>query len=100
LKPAGHELLLAEDGRAGVETALREKPDLILMDVRLPVMDGYEATHLIKQNPATRHIPIVAITANDAPSERVRALDAGCDGYITKPIDTRLLPNQVQLFLH
>lgn len=100
LKPAGHELLLAEDGRAGVETALREKPDLILMDVMLPVMDGYEATHLIKQNPMTRHIPIVAITANDDPSERERALDAGCDGYITKPIDTQLLPNQVRLFLH
>ncbi len=96
----GYELLLAEDGAAGVELALREKPDLILMDVMLPLIDGYEATRRIKQNPATRHIPIVALTANDAPTERARALDAGCDGYIAKPIDTRALSNQVRLFLH
>ncbi len=99
LKRAGYELLMAEDGETGVELALRENPDLILMDVMLPLINGYEATRRIKMNPATRHIPIVAITANDAPSERDRALDAGCDGYITKPIDTRILPNQIRLFL-
>ncbi len=99
LKRAGYELLIAEDGETGVELALRENPDLILMDVMLPLINGYEATRRIKMNPATRHIPIVAITANDAPSERDRALDAGCDGYITKPIDTRILPNQIRLFL-
>ncbi len=99
LKAVSHDLLVAEDGQAGVDIALREKPDLILMDIRLPVMNGYEATRCLKLNPATRHIPIVAITANDAPAERDRALNAGCDGYINKPIDTRALPNQVRLFL-
>ena len=100
LATAGYKLLMAVDGRAGVELARCEKPDLILMDVMLPLMNGYEATHCIKQDPATRHIPIVAITANDSPRERERALDAGCDGYIAKPIDTELLPTQVDLFLH
>ncbi len=99
LKPEGYELLVTEDGQAGVEIAIREVPDLILMDMMLPVMNGYEATRQLKDHPATRHIPIVAITANAVPTERDRALDAGCDGYITKPIDTRALPNQVRLFL-
>lgn len=99
LKPEGYELLTAENGQIGVEMAARELPDLILMDVMLPVMNGYDATRKIKANPATRHIPIVAVTANAVPTERDRALDAGCDGYITKPVDTRALPNQVKLFL-
>ncbi len=99
LQPIGYELLMSEDGQAGVDTALSEKPDLILMDMMLPVMSGYEATRRLKLNPATRHIPIVAVTANDAPIERDRALNAGCDGYISKPIDTRALPNQIRLFL-
>lgn len=100
LKSAGYELLIAEDGETGVEIALQEKPDLILMDIMLPAMNGYEATRRIKTNPATRHLPIVALTANNTPVERDRALDAGCDGCIAKPIDTRLLPDQVRLFLH
>jgi len=100
LKPEGHELLTAENGQIGVELATRELPDLILMDVMLPIMNGYDATRRIKANPATRHIPIVAITANAVPTERDRALDAGCDGYITKPVDTRALPNQLRMFLH
>jgi two-component system cell cycle response regulator DivK len=83
LKPEGYELLIAENGQVGVEIATRELPDLILMDVMLPIMNGYEATRKIKANPAKRD----------------RALDAGCDGYITKPVDTRALPNQVKLFL-
>lgn len=99
LKPEGYELLTAENGQIGVDMATRELPDLILMDVMLPVMNGYDATRKIKANPATRHIPIVAVTANAVPTERDRALDAGCDGYITKPVDTRALPNQVKLFL-
>lgn len=99
LTAANHDLLVAEDGQAGVDIALREKPDLILMDVMLPVMNGYAAIRYLKLNPATRHIPIVALTANDTPAERDRALNAGCDGYINKPIDTRALPNQIRLFL-
>ena len=99
LKPEGYEFVVAEDGQAGVDLAVREKPDLILMDVMLPIMNGYNATRKIKMNPNTRHIPVLAITANAMPRERDRALDAGCDGYITKPIDTRALPNQVRLFM-
>lgn len=100
LKPDGFEVLTAENGLLGVAVAERERPDLILMDVMLPGLDGYEAARRLKAHWATRHIPIIAITANTAPGERERALDAGCDGYITKPIDTRMLTRQVRLFLH
>ncbi len=99
LKPEGYDLLLSENGLHGIELAQAEQPQLILMDVMLPGINGYEATRQLKANQATRHIPIIAITANAAPAERDRALDAGCDGYIAKPIDTRALPNQVRLFL-
>jgi len=99
LEPEGYDLLVADNGQTGVELAIREHPDLILMDVILPVINGYEATRQIKSHPGTRHIPIIATTANAVPTERDRALDAGCDGYIPKPIDTRALPNQVRLFL-
>jgi two-component system cell cycle response regulator DivK len=92
--------LIAENGRHGVELAQREQPHLILMDVLLPEINGYDAMRRLKANPATRHIPIIAMAANAAPAERDRALDAGCDGYLAKPIDTRALPNQIQLFLH
>ncbi len=100
LKPEGFDLLVAEDGLTGVEVAQREQPDLILMDSMLPVLSGYEATRRLKDQAATQHIPIIAITSNTAPAERERALDAGCDGYIAKPIDTRALPHQVRLFLY
>ena len=100
LKPEGYELLVAENGLHGIEMAQREQPHSILMDVMLPGISGYDATRRLKANPATRHIPIIAITANAAPAERDRALDAGCDGYLSKPIDTRALPKQVRLFLH
>jgi two-component system, cell cycle response regulator DivK len=99
LKPEGYEILSAEDGLQGVELAQRELPDLILMDVMLPGLSGYDATRRLKGELSTQHIPIIAITANTAPAERDRALDAGCDGYIAKPIDTRTLPQQVRLFL-
>jgi len=100
LKPEGHELLIAENGRHGIELAQREQPHLILMDVMLPGINGYDAVRRLKANPATRHIPIIAMAANAAPAERDRALDAGCDGYLAKPIDTRALPNQIRLFLY
>jgi two-component system cell cycle response regulator DivK len=99
LKSEGYELLIAENGQRGLELALCEKPDLILMDVMLPILSGYDATRRLKTDPTTRHIPIIAITSNAAPTERDRALDAGCDGYIAKPVDARTLPQQVRLFL-
>jgi two-component system cell cycle response regulator DivK len=99
LKPEGFEILSAEDGLQGVEVAQRELPDLILMDVMLPGLNGYDATRRLKGDQTTQHIPIIAITSNAAPADRDRALDAGCDGYIAKPIDTRTLPKQVRLFL-
>jgi CheY-like chemotaxis protein len=99
LKPEGHELLIAENGLHGIELAQREQPQLILMDVQLPGINGCDATRRLKANPATRHIPIIAMGANASPAERDRALDAGCDGYLARPIDTRALPNQIRLFL-
>lgn len=100
LKPTGYVLLTAENGLRGIELAQCEQPALILMDIMLPDLSGYEATRRLKAHPLTWHIPILAITASTMPAERDHALEAGCDGYITKPIDTRALPNQVRLFLH
>lgn len=99
LRPRGYRLLLAEDGREGIEMAIAERPDLILMDVQLPEVSGYDATRTLKGRAETRHIPIVALTAHAMPDERDRALAAGCDGYIVKPIDTRAFPEQIRAFM-
>ncbi len=98
LKPHGYRVITAENGQAGVDIALREKPDLILMDVMMPVMNGYDATRRIKSNHDTARIPIVALTASAMPHERDQAMEAGCDGYISKPIDTRAFPGQIRQF--
>jgi two-component system cell cycle response regulator DivK len=87
LERNGYETFLAMNGRDGVNAAIKQKPDLILMDLSLPEMNGWEATERIKSNPGTMHIPIFAVTAHALDSDRKRALDAGCDGYITKPLD-------------
>ncbi len=100
LEPEGFEILIAENGLSGVEAAQREQPDLILMAMMLPGLNGYEATRRLKDHPATRRIPIIVMTTNAAPAERDRALNAGCDGYLAKPIDPQALPRQLQLFLH
>ena len=99
LTPEGFEVLTAEDGLSGVELAQREQPDLVLMSMRLPGLNGCEAARRLKDHEATRHIPIIAITAHTTPAEREQALDAGCDGYLTEPIDAHTLPYQVRLFL-
>jgi len=99
LKPHGYHLLTAKDGETGVALAQAERPDLILMDVLLPGIDGYEATRRLRAASDTRHLVIVALTASTAPAEQERALTAGCDGYIAKPIDTRAFPQQVHQFL-
>ena len=99
LRHHGYRLLTAVNGEEGIEIATREKPDLILMDVQLPKMSGYEATRILKAQAETSHISIVALTAHVMEGERERAEDAGCDGYLTKPINTRAFPGQLREYL-
>ncbi len=99
LKPRGYRLLVAEDGQKGIDIAVAELPHLILMDVQLPEVSGYDATRILKSREETRHIPIVALTAHAMSDERDRAMAAGCDGYIVKPIDTRAFPDQIREYL-
>jgi len=94
-----YELLTATNGAAGVELAERERPDLILMDLSLPVVDGWEATRRIKANPALRHIPIIALTAHAMMGDEDKARAAGCDDYLSKPIDEALLFEKLAHFL-
>jgi CheY-like chemotaxis protein len=86
LKRQGHTVLIARDGASGVHLAAIERPDVILMDLSLPVLDGWEATRQIKAGPQTRHIPVIALTANAMRGDREKALAAGCDDFDTKPI--------------
>lgn len=99
LKRRGYEVSIAVDGAKGVEMTNTETPDLILMDMSLPVMDGWEATKNIKANPATKSIPVIALTAHAMSGDRQKALEAGCDDYDTKPIDLSRLLSKIQTFL-
>ena len=83
----GYEILVAEDGAQAIETAREQQPDLILMDMSLPVMDGWDATRAVKADPETAGIPVVALTAHAMASDKQKALDAGCDDFYTKPIE-------------
>jgi CheY-like chemotaxis protein len=87
LEKNGYETFLASNGRDGVNAALKQRPDLIIMDMSMPEMDGWTATGLIKRNEQTSTIPLIALTAHALPGDRQRALDVGCDEYITKPMD-------------
>lgn len=87
LRVKGYATSVATDGKKGVEMARARKPALILMDIQLPVMSGFEAAKLLKADPATRQIPIIALTAYAMAGDKERAFKAGCDGYITKPIE-------------
>jgi len=96
LERKGHEVILAVDGREGVELAGSAAPDLILMDMSLPVIDGWEATRQVKANESTRHIPIIALTAHAMAGDRERAFAAGCDDYDTKPVEFRRLLAKIE----
>lgn len=87
LDQAGYEVLLARDGRRGLELAEAEHPDLVLLDMSIPEIDGWKLAGILKQSPKTHGIRIVALTGHTAPGDRKRAMDAGCDGYISKPLD-------------
>ena len=94
-----YEILTAVDGAAGIELAEREHPDLILMDLSLPVIDGWEATRRIKANQSVRDIPIIALTAHAMQGDAERALKCGCDDYLSKPLDEQLLFRKLAHFL-
>ncbi len=99
LEPAGHQVLTAADGREGVEATRRERPDLVLMDLSLPVLSGWEATRQIKSDPATSSITVLALTAHAMQGDRDRAMAAGCDGFLSKPIDEETFANEVASWL-
>ncbi|PJF21417.1 MAG: hypothetical protein CUN56_11200 [Phototrophicales bacterium] len=88
---AGHTLLEAVDGNSGLELAQQELPDIILMDVNLPDIDGLEVTARLKEDAKTAHIPVIALTANAMVGDKEKALDAGCDDYLPKPVSRQIL---------
>ncbi len=96
----GFEIVMAEDGQKGVEMSLSENPDLILMDLSLPIMDGWEATSTIKNAEETKEIPIIVLTAHAMAGDREKALEAGADEYDTKPIEFKRLLGKIKDFLN
>jgi two-component system cell cycle response regulator DivK len=99
LTSASYETLEAETGEAGVAVAEAQRPDLILMDIQLPGVDGYEATRRIKAHPALRRIPVIAVTSYALAGDQIKAFEAGCDGYVTKPFSPRDLLATIREFL-
>ncbi len=99
LTSLGYEVIIAHDGEEGVEKAISETPDLVLMDLSLPKKDGWTATTEIKQISSLTHIPIIALTAHAMVGDREKALKVGCDDYISKPIDLRELKSKLAHFL-
>ena len=95
----GYRIVMATDGREGVDLARSEMPDLILMDLSLPELDGWEATSLLKRDERTRSIPVIALTAHAMAGDRERSLEAGCDDYDTKPVDLRRLQEKIERLL-
>ena len=99
LKNKGYEIIEAIDGEEAVEKAIAQKPDLILLDISIPKLNGYEVTRILKGKEDVKDIPVVALTAHAMKGDRLKALEAGCEGYITKPINVRELPAQVKSFI-
>jgi CheY-like chemotaxis protein len=96
LRHFGYRVVEAFNGQDGIAAARAERPDLILMDISIPIIDGWEATQVLKHDPATRHIPIVALTAHALAADRERAMQVGCDGYLAKPCEPRTVVAEVQ----
>jgi CheY-like chemotaxis protein len=96
---AGYTVVVASDGEQGVAMAATENPDLILMDLRMPVLDGWEATRRLKASPGTQHIPVIALSAHAMSGDREKALQAGCEDYDTKPIDFSRLRGKIDALL-
>jgi two-component system cell cycle response regulator DivK len=95
LERRGHSVVMAHDGEQGLSMAGTEMPDLILMDISLPIMDGYEVTRRLKADKRTRHIPVIALTAHALVTDRVKAINAGCNDYDTKPIEFSRLSEKI-----
>jgi len=96
----GYEVILAQDGQEGISAAQTQSPDLILMDMSLPVLDGWAATRKLRADPATRVIPVIALTAHAMAGDREKALDAGCNDYDTKPVEWPRLLGKIAALLH
>jgi two-component system, cell cycle response regulator DivK len=99
LAPTDYEIIEVEDGEQALAVVAKERPDLILMDIQLPVMDGYEATRRIKADPALRSIPIIAVTSYALSGEEMKARAAGCDEYVAKPFSPRQLLAKIKQYL-
>jgi len=99
LQIRGYTTLEATDGKQGVDMARAKMPDLILMDIQMPVMDGFEAINILKADPVTKSIPIIALTAFAMQEDREKCIEAGCNDYITKPLDTRAFVTKVKEYL-
>ncbi len=96
LKRRGYEVVIAVDGVQAVAMSTSESPDLILMDMNLPELDGWEATRQIRAEPTTQHLPIIALTAHGMPTDRARSLEVGCDDHHTKPVELTTLLAQIE----
>jgi CheY-like chemotaxis protein len=99
LERSGYEVILAEDGEIAIALALTESPQLILMDISLPTMNGWEATQWLRNNPHTAFLPIIALTAHDSPEDHQHCLNVGCNDYATKPVDFNQLLEKIQKWL-
>jgi CheY-like chemotaxis protein len=100
LMKKGYSVVIAVDGQSGLDLGYSETPDIILMDMSLPILDGWEATRRLKSSPETRSIPIIALTAHAMSSDRTKAIEAGCDDYDTKPVDLPRLLGKIETLLH